>query len=64
MVIQISGSAIGGLAALVATTILLVLYMFRIKKLAFTTQNRCRDLEFDEAEVGHLPLTISTKREN
>jgi len=53
---SIIGSCIGGLAALVVATVLLVFFMRRRKKLVLATQNACDDLEFDQAETGHLPV--------
>ena len=59
----------GGLAALVAMTVLFVLYMFRRKKLAFATHNSCISgrwafCQFSAAENWNRPPTILTKREN
>jgi len=53
----IIGSCIGGLAVLVAATVLLVVFLLRRKKeLTQATKNARDDSEFDQAEMGDLPL--------
>lgn len=53
----IIGSCIGGLAVLVAATALLLRFLSRRKiKLTLAPKNACDDSEFDQAEMGDLPI--------
>jgi len=51
------GNCIGGLVVLVVATTLLVGFLLRRKKaLTLATKNTHDDSEFDQAEMGNLPV--------
>ena len=56
MVTQILGSAMRDLAAVVVTLAALVVIYVQERKACFCYPEWLWDLEFDQAEMGHLPV--------